>query len=282
MALPCPANPKETMPTPSYGVGFIVPVSASIWSTACSGLVIVGNDGPNTSASKMPTFAPIIARVYARFTEVVLFPTPPLQEETAMTCLTPRMPATVSGTSLVTGCAVMFTFTEVHHSMSPTKPFDSRSNSSFTGHAGVVSSSVNDTAPSARTVRSLTKPQFTTSSPKSGSITLRSAASTSASLEPSGADVIEGEEGEACARGVARTRGRSRPRAHLGAARSEAAPRPSAPPRVDLACAARRRVGGTPQRADDAIALVARARAGDLRGWRASSRTRVRRAWSCG
>ena len=111
-------------------------------------------------------------------------------------------------------------------------------------------------------VRSLTKPQFTTSSPKSGSITLRSAAfiARPPRSSPLGADVIEGDEGEACARGVARTRGRSRPRAHLGAARSEAAPRPSAPPRVDLACAARRRVGGTPQRADDAIALVARAR----------------------
>ena len=47
--------------------------------------------------------APIIRSVYARFTDVVDLPTPPLHEDTAMMCLTPRRPSTASGMSLVTG-----------------------------------------------------------------------------------------------------------------------------------------------------------------------------------
>lgn len=43
----------------------------------------MGRLGPYTSASKMPTRAPICVRVYARFTAVVLFPTPPLHDDTA-------------------------------------------------------------------------------------------------------------------------------------------------------------------------------------------------------
>ena len=45
------------------------------------------------SASRMPVFSPIAAKPSARLQEVVDLPTPPLPEATAMTCLTPGMPA---------------------------------------------------------------------------------------------------------------------------------------------------------------------------------------------
>ena len=76
MALPWPAKPNDTSFTPSYSVGLRVLVSGSITKTLTSGLTIVGRLGPYTSASKMPTLAPICARVYAKFTATVDFPTP--------------------------------------------------------------------------------------------------------------------------------------------------------------------------------------------------------------
>src|ERR1700716_755981 len=45
------------------------------------------------SASRMPTLSPIAAKPSARLQQVVDLPTPPLPEATAMTCLTPGMPA---------------------------------------------------------------------------------------------------------------------------------------------------------------------------------------------
>lgn len=45
-------------------------------STLDSGEIMVGRLGPYTSASKMPTLAPIWARVKARLTAVVDLPTP--------------------------------------------------------------------------------------------------------------------------------------------------------------------------------------------------------------
>src|ERR1700687_3682938 len=45
------------------------------------------------SASRMPAFNPMAAKPSARLHEVVDLPTPPLPEATAMTCLTPGMPA---------------------------------------------------------------------------------------------------------------------------------------------------------------------------------------------
>src|SRR6202158_3208357 len=45
------------------------------------------------SASRMPVFSPIAAKRSTRLHEVVDLPTPPLPEATAMTCLTPGMPA---------------------------------------------------------------------------------------------------------------------------------------------------------------------------------------------
>src|ERR671914_2466418 len=45
------------------------------------------------SASRIPVFSPSAAKPSARLHEVVDLPTPPLPEATAMTCLTPGMPA---------------------------------------------------------------------------------------------------------------------------------------------------------------------------------------------
>src|ERR1700752_3766520 len=45
------------------------------------------------SASRMPVFNPCAAKPSARLQEVVDLPTPPLPDATAMTCLTPGMPA---------------------------------------------------------------------------------------------------------------------------------------------------------------------------------------------
>src|SRR5881227_1809551 len=60
----------------------------------------------------MPVFSPIAAKPSARLQEVVDLPTPPLPEATAMTCLTPGMPAALevaralrSGEVADTGCS---------------------------------------------------------------------------------------------------------------------------------------------------------------------------------
>src|SRR6267142_2511254 len=64
------------------------------------------------SASRMPAFRPMAAKPSARLHEVVDLPTPPLPEATAMTCLTPGMPAALevaralrSGGVADTGCS---------------------------------------------------------------------------------------------------------------------------------------------------------------------------------
>src|SRR2546429_7350975 len=64
------------------------------------------------SASRMPVFSPSAAKPSARLQEVVDLPTPPLPEATAMTCLTPGMPAAFevaralrSGEVADTGCS---------------------------------------------------------------------------------------------------------------------------------------------------------------------------------
>src|SRR6266850_7254907 len=64
------------------------------------------------SASRMPVFSPSAAKPSARLQEVVDLPTPPLPEPTAMTCLTPGMPAAFevaralrSGGMVDTGCS---------------------------------------------------------------------------------------------------------------------------------------------------------------------------------
>ena len=189
MAAPWPAKPNETSFTPAYSQGVIARVSGFISISGVSGLTIMGSEGPYTSASKMPTFAPIIASVYARLTDVVDLPTPPLHDETAMTWRTSFRPGSatvaVSGAaSGAAGCAEKVTSTSVTHPSAPTAALLSCSNCALTGHAGVVSSSSKLTSPPSATWRFFTNPHATTDMPKSGSITASSALSTCASLDP--------------------------------------------------------------------------------------------------
>ena len=57
-------------------------------NTGSDGLNKSGTDGPYISASIIPTFFPLAAKVTARFEVKVLFPTPPFPEATQMTFLT--------------------------------------------------------------------------------------------------------------------------------------------------------------------------------------------------
>ena len=63
------------------------------------------------SASSMPTVAPSAARASARFTAVVLLPTPPLPEATAMMFLMPGTSFTPRCTACETILAVTFALT---------------------------------------------------------------------------------------------------------------------------------------------------------------------------
>lgn len=93
------------------------------------------------------------------------------------------------------GCASMVRLTVLTQGMAPTLARAAFSKSSFMGQAGVVSSSLKETMPDVVSMeRSLMKPQSTMFMPKSGSIMVESAASTSDSL-----DIGEGvDEGMAC------------------------------------------------------------------------------------
>merc|ERR1711904_549338 len=103
---------------------------------------MMGKDGPYTSASKIPTLAPIIVRAYAKFTETELFPTPPLQLETATMCLTPLrpggMPRDSSSDKLSEDISTDTSSTQGRlFRLSCTSVL----NTSFTGQAGVVNCS---------------------------------------------------------------------------------------------------------------------------------------------
>jgi len=147
---------------------------------------------------------------------VVDLPTPPLQDETAMMCLTPRRPpGRASGASSgFGGWAVMRRRSVFTQGSDSTLALAALSNWSLTGQAGVVSSMANETSPApASTLRSLMKPHDTMSMPKSGSMIFRSWARTSPSLELGAASVTgpeapppdsarDGVEAPRAARGV--------------------------------------------------------------------------------
>ena len=122
----------------------------------------------------------------ARLTATVDLPTPPLHDETAMTWRTaarppgrPSSPASPS-TGGGGGAALIVTSTDVANGSADTAAVASRLNSSLTGQAGVVSSSVKEMAPESAIVKFLTKPAVTMSTPRSGSGMVARAARTAA------------------------------------------------------------------------------------------------------
>src|SRR3981189_3748152 len=122
------------------------------------------------SASSSPTLAPLTPNAHARLIATVDLPTPPLPEATAITCLTPgniwsgRRPLKAGRT-----LAVILRSTAVTPGRSPPRLLAMDWKRSRTGQAGVVSSNVKLTFPSAPMTRSLIMPRLTTSRPRSGS-----------------------------------------------------------------------------------------------------------------
>src|ERR1700682_6216414 len=122
------------------------------------------------SASSSPTLAPLRLKAQARLMATVDFPTPPFPEATAIACLTPGM--TWFGCGRLKAdrtLAVIFRSTAVTPGRSPTSLLAIVWKRSRTGQAGVVSSKVKLTRPSAPMTRSLIMPRLTTSRPRSGS-----------------------------------------------------------------------------------------------------------------
>ena len=119
---------------------------------------------------------------------VVLLPTPPLPDATAMMLRTPGSdtfsPVPAAALRVL---AVMFTRTSSTPSRALTFAWASRSNSDLTGQAGVVSSMSNLTRPPSIS-RFLMKPRSTMLWRKSGSTIGRRASRTAASV--TGADMI--------------------------------------------------------------------------------------------
>jgi len=71
-----------------FVIGFNAPPEVSSGSCALRRPMRVGMEGPKMSRSRIPTLNLLEARETARFVATVLLPTPPLQLETATTCLT--------------------------------------------------------------------------------------------------------------------------------------------------------------------------------------------------
>ena len=90
------------------------------------------------SASMMPTRAPICASEYARLTETVDLPTPPLQLYTAIMDDTFCSPSGICGMSGLGGAADKATSTDSTHGRASVTFSASAWKRSLTGHAGVV------------------------------------------------------------------------------------------------------------------------------------------------
>ena len=142
--------------------------------------IIVGMFGPVISASSSPTRAPSFAMATARFAATVDLPTPPLLLAMAMML---RTPSTACGPAV--RCCATFASIVTLACVTPGRAmiaaWASACICSRTGHAGVVSTMLTDTAPS-QMFGVCTKPSETMSRCRSGSSMLRSAFSTSCSL----------------------------------------------------------------------------------------------------
>uniref|UniRef100_W8C0A8 Uncharacterized protein n=1 Tax=Ceratitis capitata TaxID=7213 RepID=W8C0A8_CERCA len=66
--------------------------------------IISGIDGPKISASNNPTRFPILARLTARFTATVDFPTPPFPEATTTISVTPGKGARLGKPRAISSC----------------------------------------------------------------------------------------------------------------------------------------------------------------------------------
>ena len=82
--------PMDIHFTPYFSIGMMTSFSPSWMASGIkpSVAVILGTDGPYTSASARPTLYPRRARATARFTDTVDFPTPPFPEAIPMICFT--------------------------------------------------------------------------------------------------------------------------------------------------------------------------------------------------
>src|SRR2546422_2568580 len=175
-------NPIEMILIPYCSAG-TVPSMVGLGSV-CT-FIRVGMVGPYTSASMMPTRAPVLASARARLADTVDFPTPPLPLATGITFLTDGMSRSLTGPGDPRTRAVIVTSTPPTPGRAATASRACCRICSRTGHAGVVSSMVNPTVPS-ETRTFFTNPSDTMSRPRSGSVTTRSASSTWLSLTGSG------------------------------------------------------------------------------------------------
>ena len=148
-----------------------------------------GRDGPYTSASSTPTVAPLARKQRARLMAVVLLPTPPFPEATAIVLRTPGSTFASEAGTLVRVWEVIVTSTEDTPSRAWTRSRALRSNSAFTGQAGVVSSMSKATSPPSMRMF-FTKPSSTMLLLKSGSTIGRREASTSSSEIAGEADEV--------------------------------------------------------------------------------------------
>src|SRR6516225_1905111 len=134
------------------------------------------------SPSRRPTRAPVCASAMARFAATVLFPTPPLPEPTAITGPTPWSAfRSADGSRGFRTRLVVRMFTSVTPGTPVTARRQSSSICALSGHADVVSTSVNATRPPSTETSSII-PSVTRSRWRSGSFTVPSAASTASGV----------------------------------------------------------------------------------------------------
>src|SRR5262245_5727920 len=134
------------------------------------------------SPSRSPTRAPVCASAIARFAATVLLPTPPLPEPTAITGPTPGSALrSADGSRGLRTRLVVWMRTSVAPGIASTARRQSSSIWALSGHADVVSTSVNAIVPPSTATSSII-PSVTRSRWRSGSLTVPSAARTASGV----------------------------------------------------------------------------------------------------
>ena len=131
--------------------------------------IMSGTFGPVISASRSPTRAPSRARLTARLTAMVVFPTPPLPDATAIVFLTPGIRSAAGPPNERLTLLAQSTRTVVAPKAARPSTI-SDSILALSGQAGVVSSTVRSTTLPVISI-DLTIPRLTRSRPISGSLT---------------------------------------------------------------------------------------------------------------